>query len=216
MAQVFHHSTNLISRLTVYGFFLLVILGGFVPYLIDRSPYVTEANVPKVQPVPFSHRHHTAELGIDCRYCHTSVEESSFAGLPPTETCMTCHSQIWRNSPMLEPVHQSFLQNQSIKWVRVNALPGFVYFDHSIHIAKGIGCTTCHGPIGTMPLTWAENSLKMSWCLDCHRHPENNVRPKDQVFSLSYQPPANQAELGKRLVKEYKIYSLTDCYTCHR
>jgi len=172
--------------------------------------------VPKVQPVPFSHRHHTAELGIDCRYCHTSVEESSFAGLPPTETCMTCHSQIWKNSPMLEPVRQSFREDRSIEWIRVNALPEFVYFDHSIHVAKGIGCTTCHGPVGSMPLTWAQNSLKMSWCLDCHRHPENNVRPKDQVFSVAYQPPANQTELGTKLVKEYKIYSLTDCWTCHR
>jgi hypothetical protein len=136
--------------------------------------------------------------------------------LPPTETCMTCHSQIWRNSPMLEPVRQSFREDRSIEWVRVNALPQFVYFDHSIHVAKGIGCTTCHGPIGAMPLTWAENSMKMDWCLDCHRHPENNVRPKGQVFSISYQPPANQTEVGKKLVKDYKIYSLTDCWTCHR
>ena len=117
---------------------------------------------------------------------------------------------------MLEPVRESFREDRSIEWVRVNALPQFVYFDHSIHVAKGIGCTTCHGPIGAMPLTWAENSMKMDWCLDCHRHPENNVRPRDQVFSISYQPPPNQMEVGEKLVKDYKIYSFTDCWTCHR
>jgi hypothetical protein len=129
---------------------------------------------------------------------------------------MTCHSQIWKDSPMLEPVRESFRSDRSIQWLRVNALPQFVYFNHSIHISKGIGCTTCHGPIGAMPLTWAANSLKMEWCLECHRHPENNVRPKDQVFSIAYQPPPDQAELGAKLVDEYKIRSLTDCYTCHR
>ena len=216
MAQVFHHSTNLISRLTVYGAFAAIIAAGFVPWLIDRSPYNTEQNVPREQPIPFSHRHHANELGIDCRYCHTSVEQSAFAGLPPTETCMTCHSQIWKTSPMLEPVRASFRNDTSIQWTRVNALPEFVYFDHSIHISKGIGCTTCHGPIGEMTITWAATQMKMGWCLDCHRQPEKYVRPKDQVFSVSYQPPPNQLELGRRLVKEYKIYSLQDCVTCHR
>ena len=216
MPQVFHHSTNLISRLSIYGAFVLILIGGFVPWLVDRSPYVTQQDVPRDQPVPFSHRHHANELGIDCRYCHTSVEKSSFAGLPPTETCMTCHSQIWKNSPMLEPVRASFRDDRSIEWVRVNALPEFVYFDHGIHVAKGIGCTTCHGPIGSMTLTWAAAELKMGWCLDCHRNPEKYVRPKEEVFSISYRPPANQRELGRRLVKEYGISSLQDCVTCHR
>ena len=216
MAQVFHHSTNLISRLSIYGAFVVIIAAGFVPWLIDRSPYNTEQNVPREQPIPFSHRHHANELGIDCRYCHTSVEQSAFAGLPPTETCMTCHSQIWKTSPMLEPVRASFRDDRSIEWTRVNALPEFVYFDHSIHVAKGIGCTTCHGPIGDMTITWAATQMKMGWCLDCHRQPEKYVRPKDQVFSVSYQPPSNQLELGRRLVQEYKIYSLQDCVTCHR
>jgi len=216
MAQIFHHSTNLISRLSIYGGVFIIALLGAALYGIELSPWYTDQHVAREQPVPFSHKHHAGELGIDCRYCHTSVEESSFAGLPPTETCMTCHSQIWKNSPMLEPVRRSFREDRSIEWIRVNALPEFVYFDHSIHVAKGIGCTTCHGPIGSMPLTWAQNSLKMSWCLDCHRHPENNVRPKDQVFSVAYQPPSDQKELGTKLVKEYKIYSLTDCWTCHR
>lgn len=216
MGQVFNHSTNLISRLSVYGGFLAIIAAGFVPWLIDRSPYVTEQNVPREQPVPFSHRHHANDLGIDCRYCHTSVEKSPFAGLPATEICMTCHSQIWTNSSMLAPVRDSYRTNTSIPWVRVNALPEFVYFDHSIHIAKGIGCTTCHGPIGSMSLTYAGAELKMSWCIDCHRAPEKYVRPKEDVFSISYQPPRDQLALGRRLVKEYKIQSLTDCVTCHR
>lgn len=216
MAQIFHHSTNLISRLSIYGGFVLLMVLGFVPWLVDRSPYVTYEGVPVEQPVPFSHRHHANELGIDCRYCHASVEQSSFAGMPATETCMTCHSQIWKNSPMLEPVRYSFREDRSIEWVRVHNIPEFVYFDHSIHLAKGIGCTTCHGPIGEMPLTWSIATLKMGWCLNCHRHPEQYVRPKESVFSTSYQPPAHQMELGRKLVKEYRIYSLTDCYTCHR
>src|SRR5438445_1512239 len=200
MAQVFHHSTNLISKLTIYGFFLLVIVGGFIPYWIDGSPYVTEANVPKVQPVPFSHRHHTAELGIDCRYCHTSVEKSSFAGLPPTDTCMTCHSHIWVNAPLLEPVRSSLQTDRSLEWTRVNALPEFVYFNHSIHLKKGVGCTTCHGPVGEMSITWRANTLYMGWCLDCHRHPERYVRPGDHLFDALYQPPPNQADLAPNVV----------------
>jgi Cytochrome c7 and related cytochrome c len=216
MAQIFHPSTNTISRVTIFGGVFILALISFGLYKLGESSYYTEVGVPRVQPVPFSHRHHVSELGIDCRYCHTSVENSSFAGLPPTATCMTCHSQIWVNSAMLEPVRASYRDNVSISWIRVNSLPQFVYFNHSIHINKGIGCTTCHGPVGQMTLTWRANTLYMRWCLDCHRHPEQYVRPRKDIFSVSYHPPANQLELGRRLVKEYKIKSLTDCYTCHR
>jgi hypothetical protein len=159
------------------------------------------------------------ELGIDCRYCHTSVEKSSFAGLPPTQTCMTCHSQIWTNAPMLEPVRASYRDNQSISWIRVNALPDYVYFNHSIHVAKGVGCTTCHGPIAQMPLTYKANTLYMGWCLDCHRQPEKNLRPKSEVFNPNYVQPANQMELGAQLAKEYHLQplkTLQSCSTCHR
>jgi Cytochrome c7 and related cytochrome c len=216
MAQIFHPSTNTISRVTIFGGVFILALISYGLYKIGESPYYTEVGVPRVQPVPFSHRHHVSELGIDCRYCHTSVETSSFAGLPPTATCMTCHSQIWVHSPMLEPVRASYRDDVSIAWTRVNALPQFVYFNHSIHISKGIGCTTCHGPIGNMTITWRANTLYMRWCLDCHRHPEQYVRPRQDVFSVNYQPPPNQIALGRQLVKEYKIRSLTDCYTCHR
>ncbi len=216
MPQIFHRSTNTLSRLTIYG--AVFILAGlwYALYAIGDSSYFTEVNVAHDQPVPFSHRHHAGELGIDCRYCHTSVEQSSFAGLPPTQTCMTCHSQIWVNSAMLEPVRSSYQTDKSIEWSRVNALPDFVYFDHSIHVSKGIGCTTCHGPVAEMALTWRANTLEMSWCLDCHRQPERYVRPREEVFNPDYRRPPNQLELGRKLVKEYKIHSLTNCDTCHR
>ncbi|HET9399421.1 MAG TPA: cytochrome c3 family protein [Candidatus Acidoferrales bacterium] len=216
MSQVFHRSTNTIARLSIYGALFLIAGGVYVLYVFAGSPYVTDANEAKDQPVPFSHRHHAAELGIDCRYCHTSVESSSDAGMPATRTCMTCHSQIWVGSPMLEPVRSSYREDKSLQWSRVNAVPDFVYFNHSIHIAKGVGCTTCHGPMGEMPLTWRANSLLMGWCLDCHRSPEDYVRPRDQVFNVNYQPPSNQHDMGRILVRDYKIKSLTNCTTCHR
>ena len=169
MAQIFHHSTNLISRLSIYGGVFIIALLGAALYGIELSPWYTDQHVAREQPVPFSHKHHAGELGIDCRYCHTSVEKSSFAGLPPTQTCMTCHSRIWTNASMLEPVRASYRDDKSLAWTRVNALPDFVYFDHSIHVSKGVGCTTCHGPIAEMPLTWRAGTLYMQWCLECHR-----------------------------------------------
>ncbi len=219
MAQIFHRSTNTLSKLSIYGAVFILAAVGFASYVVNDSPYFTDANVALGQPVPFSHKHHATELGIDCRYCHTSVEESSFAGIPPTHTCMTCHSQIWANSPMLEPVRASYRSDESIEWTRVNALPHFVYFNHSIHVKKGVGCTTCHGPIGEMPITWRANTLYMRWCLDCHRHPERYVRRREDVFKANYAPPPDQLALGRQLVNEYKIKKvaeLTDCYTCHR
>jgi hypothetical protein len=183
---------------------------------INESPYITEVGVARTQPVPFSHKHHVGDDGIDCRYCHTSVETSSFAGIPPTKTCMNCHSQVWSDSPVLAAVRDSFRDDRSIQWIRVHNLPGFVYFDHSIHVHQGVGCSTCHGRVDTMPLTWRENTLYMDWCLECHRQPEKYVRPRKDVFRMDYVPPANQLELGQKLVQEYKIQKLTSCSTCHR
>ncbi len=216
MSQIFHYSTNTFSRFTIFGGIFVL---GFITWAwseVNKSTYATRAKVPVEQPVPFSHEHHVGGLGIDCRYCHTTVENSSFANIPPTKTCMNCHSQIWNNSPTLEPVRESYRTNQSIRWIRVHDLPDYVYFNHSIHVAKGIGCTTCHGQIDRMPLTWQEASLQMEWCLNCHRHPERYVRPREEVFSVDYVPPSNQLEIGQKLVKEYKIQSLTSCSTCHR
>ena len=216
MSQIFHPSTNTISRLTIFGGAGFIVVVVLALAAINESPYITEVGVARSQPVPFSHKHHVADDGIDCRYCHTSVEESSFAGVPPTKTCMNCHSQIWSDSPMLAPVRESFRTGKSIQWTRVHNLPGFVYFDHSIHIHKGVGCSTCHGRVDTMPLTWRENTLYMDWCLECHRAPERYVRPRQYVFSMDYQTPVDQIALGEKLVKEYKIRKLTSCSTCHR
>src|SRR5580704_9288514 len=189
MAQVFPRSTNTISRVTALALAGLVGSGLWLAEQIQRSPYTTDVRIAKTQPVPFSHNHHVSGLGLDCRYCHTSVEDSSFAGIPPTATCMNCHSQIFSNSPLLEPVRESFRSGRSIQWTRVHDLPDFVYFNHSIHLHKGIGCTTCHGQVDRMPLMWQEQSLQMEWCIDCHRNPERYVRPRDQVFSVTYRPP---------------------------
>jgi hypothetical protein len=214
MGQIFHRSTNTLSRVTIFGAvffigFVLWVIGGIV-----RSPYFTNQGIAREQPVPFSHQHHVAGLGIDCRYCHTSVEVSSFAGIPPTQTCMNCHAQIWTNAQMLEPVRASYQSGTPLVWSRVHRLPDFVHFNHSIHIAKGIGCASCHGRIDKMGLTYQASPLTMEWCLDCHRNPEKNVRPKSEVFNMAY-TATNQEELGPRLVKEYKIQKLTSCSTCH-
>jgi hypothetical protein len=216
MSQVFHPSTNTISRVSIFGGILILGLLGWVSTELYRSDYMTEVNVVREQPVPFSHKHHVGDDGIDCRYCHSSVETSKFAGMPSTATCMTCHSEIWADSPMLEPVRESFRTDKSIEWTRVHVLPDYVFFDHSIHIHKGMGCSTCHGRVDQMPLTWSVNTLFMEWCLDCHRAPERLVRPRDQIFNMEWNPPADQAVLGRKLVAEYKIQKLTDCWTCHR
>jgi hypothetical protein len=219
MAQIFHRSTNTISRVSIYGAVFMLAALGYLGWAVTQSPYFTDVNVPREQPVPFSHKHHVTDDGIDCRYCHTSVEESSFAGIPSTHICMSCHSRLWANSPILEPVRLSYQTDKSLEWTRVNALPDFAYFDHSIHINKGVGCTTCHGPVGEMPLTWRANTLYMRWCIDCHKHPERYVRRREDVFKADYKAPQDQLALGRRLVKEFKIKDarqLTDCYTCHR
>src|SRR6186997_1875983 len=216
MPQIFHRSANTLSKVSIFG--LLSLVGGLVllAIVLARSSYVTRQEIFVEQPLQFSHMHHVTDDGIDCRYCHTSVETSSFAGIPPTKTCMNCQSQIFSTSPYLEPVRDSFRSGRSIEWTRVHDLPDFVYFDHSIHVHKGVGCTTCHGQVDRMPLMYQEQSLQMEWCLDCHRNPERYVRPRDAVFRVDYQPPADQYELGKRLVAEYQIQKLTSCSTCHR
>jgi len=216
MPQIFHRSTNTFSRVTIFGavFIAAGVLGvlGFVV----RSSYWTNVGVPIVQPVPFSHEHHVRDDGIDCRYCHTSVESSSFAGIPSTQICMNCHSQIWASAPVLQPVRDSWAQGTPLIWNRVYDLPDFVYFNHSAHVTKGIGCVSCHGRIDQMPLTWKAVSLQMEWCINCHMKPEDFVRPKEAVFSMDWQPGEPQATLGPRLVSEYQIQSKLSCSTCHR
>jgi hypothetical protein len=232
MSQIFHRSANTLSRATIFGAVFVLAALILVGYEIQGSPYVTYAGVRRPQPVPFSHQHHVAGLGIDCRYCHTSVENSSFAGIPPTKTCMNCHSQIWTNAALLEPVRASFRSGESLQWTRVNELPDFVFFNHSIHVTKGVGCNTCHGPVDRMPLMYQENTLQMEWCLGCHRDVQENLRPREQVFNMQYQQPSgahpvvvdgqsftDQIDLGNFLVKKYNVRSvkdITSCSTCHR
>ena len=216
MPQIFRRSANTLSKLSLAG--LLIAVGGlvFTAILIGSSSYVTRAKEFVEQPVQFSHLHHVKDDGIDCRYCHTSVETSAFAGIPPTKTCMNCHSQIWSQAPILEPVRSSFREEKPVRWIRVHDLPDFVYFNHSIHIKKGIGCESCHGRIDEMPLTLQQNSLQMEWCLNCHRNPENFVRPRSEIYTMGYKPPVPQSMIGPQLVKEYGIQPNTSCSTCHR
>ncbi len=216
MPQFFPRTANSIARLTLLGVVCAVTLFAIGSYLIVESPYETRQGMPRPQPIPFSHAHHAGDLGIDCRYCHTTVETSSFANIPATKICMNCHSQMWAVAPILEPLRESYRSGRSIAWTRVHDLPDFVYFNHGIHVHNGIGCSTCHGRVDKMPITWQAESLRMKWCLDCHRHPERYVRPRDRVFDMDYQPPPNQTALGKRLVSEYHIQSLISCSTCHR
>ena len=219
MAQIFHRSANTLSRVTIFG---AIFVAGFVLWVIGgivRSPYFTNQGVAREQPVPFSHQHHVAGLGIDCRYCHTSVETSSFAGIPPTSTCMNCHAQIWTNAQMLEPVRASYASGEPLVWSRVHRLPDFVHFNHSIHIAKGVGCSTCHGQIDNMPAVFQENTLQMEWCIACHREPEKFIRPKSEIYNMQWQDGDLNAEERIKLKADLKIRSremMTSCSTCHR
>lgn len=216
MGQIFHPSANTIARASIIGGVMAIAAIAALAFVYIRSPNNTGQNQYIEQPVQFSHRHHVGDVGIDCRYCHTSVEESRFAGVPPVQTCMNCHSQLYNQADYLAPVREAFQTGVPITWVRVNNVADFVYFDHSIHVAKGFGCSTCHGPVNDMPLVYQDASLLMEWCLKCHRAPEDYIRPKDQVFNMNWEPPANQAEMGAMLVKEYDVTSRTDCSTCHR
>jgi Cytochrome c7 and related cytochrome c len=216
MSQIFSKSANAWSKASIFAVLgLLAMVGGAVGVL-QRSDFVTTANTFRPQPVQFSHQHHVGGIGIDCRYCHTSVEVSSTAGIPPTKTCINCHSQIWSTSPYLEPVRSSFRDDKPLQWLRVHDTPDFVYFNHSIHVKKGMGCETCHGRVDKMPLMKQQSSLQMEWCLTCHRNPEQFVRPRSEVFTMGYVPAVDQRELGPQLVAEYKIQSLTNCSVCHR
>ena len=219
MAQIFHRSANLIARFSVLALVVLANLALAGVLLVARSPYITNQRLTRVQPVQFSHKHHVGDDGIDCRYCHTSVETSAYAGIPPTKTCMNCHSVLFNNVGYLEPVRDSYRSDHSIEWVKVHRLADYVYFNHSIHINKGIGCSSCHGPVNQMPLIFQASPLTMEWCLNCHRHPEQFVRPREFVTKMGYHAAGDQEEIGRRLVREYHIQDarlLTSCSTCHR
>ncbi len=218
MSQVFHPSINSFAKASVVGAGLGVVFLILAATIVERSPYVTHLHDPIPQPIPFSHQHHAGGLGIDCRYCHSSVENSATAGIPALSVCMTCHSQIWRDSPTLAPVRDSYAGNLPVEWTRVHNLPDYAYFQHDIHVNKGIGCETCHGRVDQMPLTSKANTLHMEWCLECHREPERYLRPKEHVFEMGYKPTTQQQQLGADLMNKYSIdtHRIEDCVTCHR
>ena len=217
MPQLFPPSVDLYAKLFALGVGLLLVGGTYSFYLLNRSPYWTNVGVTLNQPVPFSHQHHAGELGIDCRFCHTSVATSSYAGMPDTQTCMTCHSQVWKDAPILATVRQSYAENKPIRWNTVNEMPGYVYFNHSIHIDKGVGCSSCHGRVDEMPITWKATDMTMGWCLACHRNPESKLRPDSQVYQMDWTTPKDP-HVGEDLLAARNIQKdhLTDCSACHR
>lgn len=219
MRQLFAPGADAVMRLFLFGALAAVVSGFVVVSNVSRSDYMTGVGIAPEQPVPFSHKHHSGELGIDCRNCHQQVEYAATSGLPQTWTCMTCHSQIWTQSPMLAPVRDSLANNTPIEWVRVNRLPDYVQFNHSIHVTKGIGCSSCHGAVDTMQLTYRANAFEMQFCLSCHRQPEKFIRTADQVWNMEWSPPPDQAKIGPKLVAQHHIRSageLSDCSICHR
>ena len=216
MAQVFRPGQ--IFALKFGAIVVLVVGAAGIAVWRTLSAESPALDSPVAQTPPFSHKHHVGDVGLDCRFCHASVETGAFAGIPPTSTCMTCHSQLFKGQPMLAPVAASLRDDRPLNWIRVHRVPDFVYFNHSIHISKGIGCSTCHGRVDQMPLMWRTQSLEMSWCLDCHRAPENHLRPRAEVFDMTWQPPADQLQQGRALLAAYQIdrRRLTDCSNCHR
>ena len=219
MASLFPRWTNTVSK--VMGAATLLIPLGAIGALwyTARTPFVTLADQEVAQPVQFDHRHHNWEQGIDCRYCHTSVERSAVAGLPSTTVCIGCHGQVWNKSPRLEPVRQAFFTNTPLRWAKVHDLPDYVYFNHSIHVAKGVGCASCHGRVDQMPTMYQWAPLTMQWCLDCHRNPGPNLRPAAEVTNMTWQPPADaaaRAALAEQLVTQLDVRPRTACNTCHR
>jgi hypothetical protein len=219
MAQLFHRSANNIAKISIVAVIILAGVVGYVYTQVARSSYLTNTFLERQQPVQFSHKHHSGDDGIDCRYCHTSVETSYSAGIPPTQTCMNCHSQIWADSPYLEPVRASYRDNKPIEWERVHDLPEYAYFNHSIHVAKGVGCSTCHGDVANMPAVYQQNTLQMEWCLACHREPEKFIRPLSEITNTKWDVNELSDEERLKLKDDYKIRSkemMTSCSTCHR
>ncbi|MDA1191500.1 MAG: cytochrome c3 family protein [Candidatus Poribacteria bacterium] len=218
MRPLFSPIHNYLAKYSIAGGGLLVLTLLTLVLIFPRTSHITRVGVAVSQPVPFSHKHHVSGLGIECMYCHSGVEESPYAGVPATKVCMTCHSQVWTNAEILQPIRTSFATETPMKWNRVHDLGKFAYFDHSIHIAKGVGCESCHGRVDTMPLMWKEKPMQMRTCLECHRNPEQHLRPKSEIFTFGYKPDEPQEVVGKRLMQEYGVqpYNLQNCSTCHR
>jgi MoCo/4Fe-4S cofactor protein with predicted Tat translocation signal len=237
MPNVFHPVMNTLSRVSIYGAVFMVAGVLALLWFLVRTPYMTEAGVIREQPIPFSHQHHVGDVGLDCRYCHTTVETSAFAGLPATSVCLNCHSHLFADQPILQPVRDSYANDQPIEWTRVHDLPDHAHFNHQIHIHKGVACVTCHGRVDEMPLMYRENSLLMEWCLQCHREPEQHIRPREFVFRLeSLEELSETSEfrdyvsrefpslagtsvelpaLRRALAERYDVESQMNCSNCH-
>lgn len=190
MAQVFDRSSNALARFSLVLTGIIVIALGVTLNELQRSPWVTRQGQRPDQPIPFSHKHHVEGLGLQCQYCHTQVENAAYAGIPPTKTCINCHAQIWTDADLLEPVRQSWATGASIQWIRVHDLPDYVYFNHEIHVNKGLGCASCHGRVDEMPLMYQQNTLQMEWCLNCHRNPAVNLRPTSEIYNMAWAGPS--------------------------
>ncbi len=218
MVQIFAPRANTLSRMALAALVVVPLTLVALMCALPFTSFATGQDLVVHQPVPFSHEHHVGVIGLDCRYCHAGVEHARYAGLPPTETCMTCHSQLWTGAPMLAPVRQSLAQDKPLVWQRVHRLPDYVYFDHSVHVAKGVGCSSCHGAVDRMPLMRQVAPLTMGWCLDCHRNPGQALRPAAAIFDPEWQPPPDQQAQGAALLRRYQVHTagLTDCSVCHR
>ncbi|MBX5480498.1 MAG: cytochrome c3 family protein [Myxococcaceae bacterium] len=216
MAAIFHHRANAVFRVVLVLLFgtPAVAVAGLM--LLGRSPLGTQEQTPRSQPVQFDHRHHAGDEGIDCRYCHDGAERSAIAGVPASDKCMGCHAQVWNQSDKLALVRRSYFEDRPIRWVRVNQVPDFVFFDHSVHVHKGVGCVTCHGRVDRMPLVAKATPLNMGWCLDCHRDPAPHLRPREQIASMTWTPEGDPRALGEKLMREYGVRTRTTCTTCHR
>lgn len=218
MPAVFSPRANLLMRAAIVALLIAPMAAATGLYAWYHSPYGTGIGQAVPQDIPFSHAHHVGGLGLDCRYCHKTAESSAFAGMPATDTCMHCHWQLWTEAPMLEPLRESWRTGSRLEWARVHRLPDFVFFDHSIHVDKGVGCSTCHGRVDQMPLMRKAETLYMKWCLDCHRDPAPRIRPADEIYNVDYAFPSDARAQGKRLMKYYGIDTtgLTNCTACHR
>lgn len=218
MPAVFGVRANVIMRTALVALALAPLAAGAGLYVWYESPYRTGVGQVVPQDIPFSHAHHVGGLGIDCRYCHASAAESAFAGMPATDTCMHCHWQVWTEAPLLEPLRESWRTGKRLTWERVHELPDYVYFDHSIHVNKGVGCTTCHGDVARMPLMRKAHTLYMKWCLDCHRDPALHLRPPEEIYGVAYEVPKDARRVAEQLMQAYSIDTtgLTSCTTCHR
>jgi hypothetical protein len=219
MPALFTRRANRIARRSVAAALFVIVAVPLALMVYVRSSFATGEHRDIAQPVAFDHRIHAKDLRIDCRFCHSGADRGAVAGLPPTVACMGCHSKVWRESEQFAPVRASLATHRPIQWRRVNALPDFVFFDHSIHLAKGVGCATCHGHVAEMARVSQATPLSMRWCVECHRDPGPNLRPREMVASTSWTPPTGKVaadSLSADLTLRYHVRQLTSCSTCHR